>query len=730
MPSLLIVSVGPVQDFIAASRRCHDHWFGSWLLSQVTQAAVEAIQPKYGHGCVVFPKATGNDGCGANKIVAIVEDPTGAARDADAAVRARAIGLLHDVLQGCSVEARSGIDAARALLQVAELNEVLWAAVPVTTGYGDARDRAEALLAARKNTRTWRPPNWHGSASHVDSAAHHLLHEVLDPDVLGPWHGWHDLWFGDSSWMLRADTRGVPKSSLDGMRESVLMAPPKANASSDDRRAWTTLSEWLRLRKGETLCGVGVLKRRGAMDSCGEHPGDRPPVHSTSHVAAAPLLARLANDAPDADAARSALSRYIAYLRTLRIRDADFEIRSGWKRSTSNYDSPLARGRRIEAPRVFPLPRREREGPPRGGVARGADGAIFFEGRVLEMLDERADAEGEPRQRPPELRNELLRCLEAFGVHGDQPHPYYALLLADGDHMGRAIDRRNTREDHERISSELDEFAKQTSSTVEAFGGSLIYSGGDDVLALVPLHTVLQCARELHDTFENRIGRMRVPGGSDEFMFPGDDPPSLSVGVAILHHIEDMSTAHQKAREAERLAKEGLPATDGVQAVKGRDALAIILSKRGGADLRFFAKWSERPDDRLLKWCSVLHEDAVPDKLPYEIEAALEPLAPGLPPLVEGPERATPDLAKVVGSLVRRVAARRRGSRGDENMDECVAAIVNARATSIASARALAEEIQIARELLAAMHDAFGRFVRAPEPAGAAAADPADGRTV
>lgn len=40
---LLALSIGPVQEFIAAARRSRDLWFGSYLLSEVSKAAALAL---------------------------------------------------------------------------------------------------------------------------------------------------------------------------------------------------------------------------------------------------------------------------------------------------------------------------------------------------------------------------------------------------------------------------------------------------------------------------------------------------------------------------------------------------------------------------------------------------------------------------------------------------------------------------------------------------------------
>ena len=40
---LLLISIGPVQDFIAQARRSRDLWFGSHLLSELSRAVARAL---------------------------------------------------------------------------------------------------------------------------------------------------------------------------------------------------------------------------------------------------------------------------------------------------------------------------------------------------------------------------------------------------------------------------------------------------------------------------------------------------------------------------------------------------------------------------------------------------------------------------------------------------------------------------------------------------------------
>jgi CRISPR-associated protein Cmr2 len=58
MSHLMIISLGPVQEFIASARRSRDLWFGSWLLSELSKAAACKVVLEHDGDieALVFPK--------------------------------------------------------------------------------------------------------------------------------------------------------------------------------------------------------------------------------------------------------------------------------------------------------------------------------------------------------------------------------------------------------------------------------------------------------------------------------------------------------------------------------------------------------------------------------------------------------------------------------------------------------------------------------------------------
>lgn len=366
----------------------------------------------------------------------------------------------------------------------------------------------------------------------------------------------------------------APKSSLDGQRESVI----DDNIYEMLGKGQMTKEEFLRygLRENERLCGVGLLKRNG-------NRANEEGFFSTSHVAALPLLQRLTTK--DKQAAKQAVKNFLDKITNLLgvIEEEDLQNIVG------HVPAHLAHE-----------------------IFQDHDGHLLFSERLREFFD------GDELDDAKKALSDFLK--EAF--RGDNPLPtplpYYALLLADGDNMGKVIDNiskvqiaslSGDIEKHRKLSEQLSEFAKSVSAIVnKTHNGSLVYAGGDDVLAFVPLHTVLQCARELANEFKKKL---------KDFAFSDDGKdyqPTLSVGVVIAHHMESLQDALTLVRNAEKAAKK----------VPGKEALSIILSKRSGVDTTIKGSWksddtSEPLDQRLLNFIRLHRAGDIPDGAAYEL---------------------------------------------------------------------------------------------------------------
>lgn len=415
----------------------------------------------------------------------------------------------------------------------------------------------------------------------------------------------------------------LAKCSLDGGRESVIPASAYRQKNENDLRAAYGV------RAGEYLCGVCLLKRHGRR-------GPEEYFFSTSHVAALPLLASLRKDN---EAQRLVASKYIGRLKELGI-PAD-ALGTAW---------------------------------PSHPVFGPHDGQLLFEEHLREYFRE--------KDRLLQAKKALRSFLkEAFG--GQKRLPYYALLLADGDHMGKVIDAQKTIDRHQELSRAQSGFAREAREMVKAHQGSLIYSGGDDVLALVPLHTVLACAHRLAETFHWRLADFKAQDSAQEIS------PTLSVGIAVAHHLAPLSDALERVRTTEKAAK----------SVEGKNALAVTLSKRSGVARTVKGTWGTL--DRWLEWFIHLHRtEALPDGAAYELRDLAGRLA--------SPNGKLKDiLQKVARQEVERILRRKKARRGTEPVAEHVLreleAFLEEDRFSFDDLKQLADKLIIAREFAAAM---------------------------
>jgi CRISPR-associated protein Cmr2 len=263
--------------------------------------------------------------------------------------------------------------------------------------------------------------------------------------------------------------------------------------------------------------------------------------------------------------------------------------------------------------------------------------------------------------------------------------------------MGHAIDlvarraKGDPLENHQRLGRHLDKFALGCRERVEAHGGSLLYAGGDDVMAMLPLHTALPCARALKMEFDAAMASTNL--------FPIDDggtpvTPTLSVGLAVAHHLDAMGEVRELAKQAEGIAKN----------CAGRNALAIVASKRSGGTITAFGKWDVPAglsvDRRLAEWGRLLASGSLPDGVAWALEETMAPFE-------AGDDGATPD---VVSRLVERVFARRRDAAQQPlgaAVRELLDAAFAAHGATVKGVLRISEEIQLSRVFLSAWDDAW-----------------------
>jgi CRISPR-associated protein Cmr2 len=173
---------------------------------------------------------------------------------------------------------------------------------------------------------------------------------------------------------------------------------------------------------------------------------------------------------------------------------------------------------------------------------------------------------------------------------------------------------------HAAISQALAQFAVQVvPAVVQRHKGTLIYSGGDDVLALLPTVSAVQCALELYRAFRGEVGQGAPEGfyrhaGRDLLMM--GPKATLSAGLAVVHYKSDLRLALSEARTSEKNVKRGK-----------KNALEIKACRRSGQHTRFLCPW--RFVDQFNRLVTVFLAGAS-DRFAYHL-AADAPTLGGLP---------------------------------------------------------------------------------------------------
>ncbi len=372
---------------------------------------------------------------------------------------------------------------------------------------------------------------------------------------------------------------GLPKSSLDARRETVL---PEGISVSQRRK--------LRLGEGEQLDVAGLVKRLAANDMSEQFT----PV---SRIAADDWIERLELGE------RGSLAKT--------WEQARHTLGAEWMTRVKGNGQTYA---------AFPH-----------------DGNLLFPGQLSSAL---RLVEHEDQKRALRQLSKVLRPL--YQSQGE-PSGYYALLMADGDRMGQLLDKAKNADEHRKISRTLSSFAEGVAETVRQHRGHCIYAGGDDVLALIPMSQVVDCADELRQNF---VSVFEKAGLCD-----GDDCPTFSVGVAIAHIMEPLGRVRSWAMAAEKAAKNGLRDTER----RKRNALAIFLHTRSGVPLRWRSRWDDEEHEDVKRWQQYFATTQLSAKLPYELRDLLIELG------VHSDDQDPPDgaLQALLHAEVRRILKRK-----------------------------------------------------------------------
>lgn len=171
---------------------------------------------------------------------------------------------------------------------------------------------------------------------------------------------------------------------------------------------------------------------------------------------------------------------------------------------------------------------------------------------------------------------------------------YYGIIKLDGDNMGLALSGIKSEIMHREFSQKIDRFSRQAEAK-SLFGKHLatpVFMGGDDVLVLAPLASVVNLALELAKLFKE------------------ETKISASAGVVIAHYRSPLSAVLRDVQHAEHTAKQ----------VDGKDALCILVEKHSGQNLQVVGKWATL-EEYFFNWVGLIgdKENGFSSRLPYSI---------------------------------------------------------------------------------------------------------------
>jgi CRISPR-associated protein Cmr2 len=165
------------------------------------------------------------------------------------------------------------------------------------------------------------------------------------------------------------------------------------------------------------------------------------------------------------------------------------------------------------------------------------------------------------------LDNKLKKINERIGF---EPDTYYALLSMDGDKIGAILQENRDRKTE--ISQAITAFSKSVPGIIKANNGRVIYAGGEDVFAILPVYTAIDAAIEMRKKYSKLF----------EEVFGSNELATISAAIIFAHHHAPLTKVYSEIQVLlDREAKKKY----------GRSTLAISTWNTGGPDLVWAMPW-------------------------------------------------------------------------------------------------------------------------------------------
>ena len=170
---------------------------------------------------------------------------------------------------------------------------------------------------------------------------------------------------------------------------------------------------------------------------------------------------------------------------------------------------------------------------------------------------------------------------------------YYAVVNSDGDKVGTLLKALCKDVEISQQSDRINSFSKacldyagEAAKLVGKYGGMTIYAGGDDLLFIAPVHSLLSLCSELDEMFKKTLKK-----GLEEVDLPDDSiNVSLSFGVAVQYVKYPLYEALERARVQLYKAKESCGKRPNGSEISGGNRLGIELVKHSGKTVQLMVE--------------------------------------------------------------------------------------------------------------------------------------------
>jgi len=547
---------GSPQDFISQARRTRDVWAGSYIMSYLAGRAMRALlelenNDSKGEQTIIFP--------------AVKNDPL---------MRA----LRGDVIPDKGADMNS--------------ERYLAALVGSLPNRFSAQISSEAAgkVCADTIQKTWEHIGvtaWNHITAWTDNLLTETTKEIWDRQIKNTWEcSWV---IGDSHYLLDqrknlrthfSEAEAGEKCTICGLRQA-LSANGKNDRRNDVKEWWKDVAgkfnggdpqnnqegNGLHFRedRSERLCAVCTIKRifpliaKQALSTDKVHGWKQPHNYpATSYMAAVDWIINLLDVAQNNPEVSTKLLEFLS----VALKACKYDPRKQGQGEITTKICGIET--KISGKKEYKL-------------LSDLDGNFFFPDALrnkkefLTHLTEKGEEGKKIRAKVKEALSQLT------GIEGlKAPTPFYALLLMDGDRMGKILndcpDNMNKEDHQEKVSNALSQFTRQVPRIVYQSNGVLVYAGGDDVFAFLPLNTALACACEI------RLAYLKA------FQECATHVPEASISAAVVY--AHMNTAlGTVVRDAHKLLDEV------AKKRTGRNAFAVRVWKRGGPIITFAKPW-------------------------------------------------------------------------------------------------------------------------------------------